>query len=87
MRPSRGSAGRLRLLTTRLAAAVVALGAILASGGGEPTYGSIAKGGMQEIAHEPLSCGPVVRFDRLTPEDGESGMLPAEQEIYDPGGD
>jgi hypothetical protein len=42
---------------------------------------------MQEIAHEPLSCGPVVRFDRLTPEDGESGMLPAEQEIYDPGGD
>ena len=45
------------------------------------------EGGMQEITHKPLSCGPVVRFGRLTPEDGESGMLPAEQKIDDPGGD
>jgi len=42
---------------------------------------------MQEITHKPLSCVSVVRFDRLTPEDGEPGMLPAEQKIDDADGD
>ena len=41
------------------------------------------KGGMQEITYEPLPRGRIVWFDRLTPEDGESGLLPAEQEIDD----
>ena len=45
------------------------------------------KGGMQEITHKPLCCGPVIRFDRVTPEDRKSGMLPAEQKIHDSRGD
>ena len=45
------------------------------------------KGGMQEITHQALSCGSVVGLDRLAPEDGESGMMPAEQQIDHGGGD
>ena len=50
----------------------------------QPFHG---KGGMQEIAYEPLPRGGIARFDRLTPEKAESRVLPAEQEIDDTGGD
>lgn len=36
---------------------------------GSTSYIFLSKGGMQEIAHEPLSCCPFIRLDRVTPED------------------
>jgi hypothetical protein len=37
---------------------------------------------MQEIANEPLARGWIARIDRLTAEDGESRVLPAEHQLF-----